>query len=123
MTLPKSTTLTLREARCLFSRGLAELVLRAGDLGFEIAFDEITERVTEKDPTSDHMPNSLHHLGLAADLLLYKDGRYLTSSADYTALGEMWEQMGKDRNVEFTWGGRFKNRDGNHFSLAWQGRK
>jgi hypothetical protein len=114
--------MTLREARCTFSRALAELVLRAGDLGFEIAFDEVTDRVTEKDPTTDHMKGSLHEIGLAADLLLYKDGKYLVDTADYTSLGVLWEEMGKQRNLAFTWGGRFTKKDGNHFSLTWQGK-
>lgn len=112
--------MTLREARCAFTRHLATLVLRAGDLGYEVAFDEVTERLTEKDPTSDHMPGSLHHHGLAGDLLVYKDGKYLTSTDEYTALGELWEQMGRESGLPLTWGGRF--RDGNHFSLKWNGR-
>jgi len=113
---------TLREARCKFSVALATLVLRAGDLGFDIAFDEVTDRKTDKDQTTDHMPGSLHELGLAADLLLYKDGRYLTDTLDYTALGELWELMGQQADLPLTWGGRFQKRDGNHFSLKWNGK-
>lgn len=114
--------MTLREARCKFSVALATLVLRASDYGLDIAFDEVTDRVTEKDPTTDHMKGSNHEIGLAADLLLYKDGRYLTLTEDYIKLGELWEEMGKKQGLDFVWGGRFQNRDGNHFSLKWNGK-
>jgi hypothetical protein len=96
-------------------------VLRAGEYGFEIAFDEVTERLTVKDPTSDHKAGSNHHIGLAADLLLYKNGEYLQQSDEYKPLGEIWEAMGPPLGVELTWGGRFSKPDGNHFSLKWLG--
>ena len=41
-----------------------------------------------------HMPNSLHYIGLAADLNLFKDGKYLTKTLDYRPLGKMWELFG-----------------------------
>ena len=113
--------MTLREARCIFTKHLAMLVLDIIEEGYEVAFDEVTERITAKDPTSDHMPNSLHHLGLAADLLLYRNGVYLSKSEEYTQFGERWEAFGKEHNIPLRWGGRFK--DGNHFSLEWGGKK
>jgi hypothetical protein len=113
--------MTLRQARCAFTTAIARLILHANDLGYEAAFDEVTERLTEKDPTSDHMPNSLHHIGLAADILLYKDGKYLSRTEDYEPLGLWWEEYGKTAKLPLAWGGRFK--DGNHFSLAWESRK
>lgn len=113
--------MTLREARCAFSYRLALLILHAKDLGYEVAFDEVTERITEKDPTSDHMKNSVHHQGLAADLLLYWRGTYLTQSEDYKELGLYWERMGMKLGLPFRWGGNWG--DGNHFSFEWQGIK
>jgi hypothetical protein len=101
---------------------LAELVLYGVSLGYEIAFDEVTERITVKDPTSDHMPNSTHHIGLGGDLLLYKGGVYQTETDQYKKLGEHWEQMGVARNLPLVWGGRFAKADGNHFSYKWEGR-
>ena len=56
---------------------------------------------------------SQHKRRLAIDLLLFKDGKYLTDTKDYAPLGLWWEQQGG------AWGGRFE--DGNHFSLAYQG--
>lgn len=113
--------MTLREARCQYTECLALLILRAREQGYEIALDEATERITAKDPTSDHMKGSLHELGLAADLLLYREGTYLTNTDDYKPLGEWWEALGVKRNLPLAWGGRFK--DGNHFSLGWGGKK
>lgn len=113
--------MSLRQARCDFSRCLADLIIHATELGYEAAFDEVTERITEKDPTSDHMKGSLHHIGLAGDVLLYKDGKYLTSTEEYLPLGTFWESLGITRNLPLRWGGRFK--DGNHFSYEWGGKK
>lgn len=59
--------------------------------------------------------NSLHCERLAVDLNLFRDGVYLTDSAEYEAAGVYWESLGG------SWGGRFSKPDGNHFSLEWQG--
>lgn len=56
-------------------------------------------------------PNSAHKLGLAVDILLFKDGEWLQLSEDYRPLGEWWEQQ----HHRARWGGRFN--DGNHFSF------
>jgi len=58
---------------------------------------------------------SLHKSRLAVDFNLFKDGKYLTRTEDHRPLGEFWESIGG------TWGGRFK--DGNHYSLAHNGRR
>ena len=109
---------SLRQARCEFTRLVGRLIEEALRLGFEAALDEATERLTPKDPSSDHMKGSLHHVGLALDLLLYRDGLYLTKTEDYRRLGEWWERQ----HVLARWGGRFSSPDGNHFSFSWEGR-
>ena len=112
--------LSLRQARCEFTRLVARLIDKAILLGYEVAMDEGTERITTRDPSSDHMKNSLHHVGLALDLLLYdRAGTYLTRTEDYRRLGEWWETQ----HALARWGGRFSSPDGNHFSLEWRGRK
>ena len=55
-------------------------------------------------------PNSMHTKGLAIDLLLFKDGIYLTNSEAYRSCGEYWEGL----HPECTWGNL---KDGNHFSM------
>jgi hypothetical protein len=111
--------------RCLFTRLIAELVLWVNEQpGHQAAFDEVTERVTAKDPTSDHMKNSVHHVGLAADLLLYINGVYQESSEAHRAIGEKWKSM----HPLCRWGGDFRRADGrprpdgNHYSFEYQGR-
>lgn len=58
---------------------------------------------------------SCHKVRLAHDFNLFKDGQWLQTTEDFSALGEWWESMGG------SWGGRFQ--DGNHFSLEHEGRK
>lgn len=102
----------LREARVLFTSLLPRLIDKAFELGFEAAIDEATERLTVKDPTSDHMVGSLHHIGLAIDLILYKDTVWQMYSEQYRTLGEYWKTL----HPFCHWGGDFG--DGNHFSLS-----
>jgi hypothetical protein len=109
----------LSEARCVFSLCLADLVIAAHVMGYDVAFDEVTDHLTAKDPTGDHKANSNHYIGLAGDLILYKDGIYLTKTEEYEPLGLAWENMGKLKSLPLVWGGRFSNEDGNHFSYQW----
>lgn len=61
---------------------------------------------------------SVHQLGLAVDLKLFKDGVYLTRSEDYKPLGDYWKTLAPDCR----WGGDFPG-DGNHFSIEHNGIK
>lgn len=115
--------LTLRTARCEFSLAIAKLILFAMSQGYEIALAEGMDRKTRRDPTSDHMIGSLHEIGLAQDLDLYKDGVYLTDGASHDVLGAWWLDYGKACGLPLAWGGHFTSVDSNHYSLAWQGRK
>lgn len=114
--------MTPGDYRRKFSHALVLLLVQVQDLGYEFAFDEVTDRITEKDPTTDHMKGSLHELGLAADILLYKNGVYLTKTEEYEFLGTIWEALGVTLGLPLVWGGRFKQADGNHFSIKFQGK-
>lgn len=61
-----------------------------------------------------HKKDSFHDKALAKDFNLFdaKTGVYLTRTKDHEPLGVFWESMGG------TWGGRFENKDGNHYSLG-----
>jgi hypothetical protein len=63
--------------------------------------------------------NSVHGLRLAIDLNLFKDGVWLQKSEDHEPFGIYWEGL----HQLCRWGGRFKRRDGNHYSLEHEGRK
>ena len=118
--------MTLGDKRRLFTKLICKHVLWVIAQGVEVALDEGTERITAKDPTSDHMKNSLHHLGLAMDLLFYKDDVYLKDTASHKFSGVVWEQ----RHPLCRWGGRFRESspgagdgyDGNHYSFSHEGR-
>jgi hypothetical protein len=98
---------------------VAQLIQEAQRIGYDVAVDEWTQR-----QGAGHMLKSLHYIGLAVDLLLYRSGTYLQSSEDYRALGEFWEGL----HPLCRWGGRFRNNagdprpDGGHFSISWDGR-
>jgi hypothetical protein len=98
--------MTLREKQSKFAVMVAELILFAVARGYEVTFCPEHEK---------HMKNSLHYIGLAKDINLFKDGKYLSKTEDHAPLGEYWESIGG------TWGGRFK--DGNHYSMEHGGRK
>ena len=103
----------LWQARVTFTALIAELPEKAIAMGLRAAFDEGMERLTAKDQQSDHMKDSLHHSGLAMDVILYTpDGTYLSDTRSYEILGAWWEGLHKDCK----WGGHFG--DGNHFSFA-----
>jgi hypothetical protein len=115
-------TLTLRQARIEFTLALAELILFSRETPYELAFAEGMDRLTEKDPTSDHMIGSLHEIGLAQDIDLFLDGVYQTTTASHAVFGARWKTYGLDYGLPLAWGGDFTHPDGNHYSLSWRGR-
>lgn len=93
-----------------FTRMVGYLIAKAYELGYELSFGDAWA-------SEGHSDDSLHYSRLAIDLNLFKNGVYLTKTEDHLPLGEYWESIGG------TWGGRFAKPDGNHYSLAWNGRK
>jgi len=73
--------------------------------------------------------NSNHIIKLAWDLLLYKNGIYLTDSKEYEFAGRIWKSMPQPEGYICCWGGDFKDKqgnpkpDGNHFSYEHLGYK
>jgi hypothetical protein len=97
--------MTLGDKQRKFSLMIAKLIQFAYDQGYEITCGDFFAHDGHKD-------NSFHYKKLAADLNLFKNRKYLTKTKDHRFLGEKWESMGG------TWGGRFRNKDGNHYSLG-----
>lgn len=106
--------MTLREQQSKFARMVADLIIQAFAMGYEVTLGD-----AYRDPRLFGHPgekkgygaaNSFHKQRLAIDLNLFKDGRFLEGTEAHQALGEWWESQGG------TWGGRF--RDGNHYSLG-----
>lgn len=100
--------MTLREKQSQFVEMLGKLIAFAYASGYELTLGD-------GKATTGHMTNSLHYIGLAQDFNLFRDGEYLDTTEAHRPLGEFWESLGG------SWGGRFK--DGNHYSVEWQGRR
>jgi hypothetical protein len=97
----------LGEKRELFTRNIYLLLGKMYEKGYRPRFD--IEHCT-------HMEGSLHYKGLAKDILLFdKNNIYLQKTEDHKEFGEYWESLGG------SWGGRFS--DGNHYSIAFGGKK
>ena len=109
--------MSLRQKQSEFVRKVSSLILFAYELGYELTFGDTYPGKFK------HKPNSYHGKGLAIDLNLFKNGKYLTSWEAHKPLGEYWELMGG------SWGGRWDMNirqpghqgDGNHYS--WGERK
>ena len=100
----------------LFSRALALLLQFATFRGFEVRMGQVTRSHEEAKRLG--FENSNHTRRLAADLNLFRDGKFLTRTSDHRLLGEFWESLTGDYDgtrLVFCWGGRFN--DGNHYSL------
>lgn len=120
--------MTLREQRCLFTRLLASLIKHAFELGYEVSLEEVMRSKVQAQANSASgagISNSLHTIGLAADMNLYINGDWQQSSEAHRQLGAYWKSLHKLAR----WGGDFRDSqgrpksDGNHYSLEWQGRK
>ena len=117
--------MTLRERQSIFARMLIFLFQKIEESGYEFTLGECYRSPEEAERLAKAglgIKSSLHTQRLAIDLNLFKDGKFLTKTEDYQFLGEYWESLSGD-TIECCWGGRFKKRDGNHFSVAYGGRK
>lgn len=112
---------TLGQKQRRFTRMVGLLIEYAYQNGYELSFGDAYRdpRVHGDvgDKRSYSSANSVHKERLAVDFNLFRDGQYLTTTESHRPLGEYWESIGG------TWGGRFHNPDGNHYSLEHQGRK
>jgi len=106
----------------LFARLYWRLLQHIEEAGYQVRIGETWRSKAAAEDNARRgvgIINSVHRLKLAVDLNLFKNGRYLTSSDDHQAFGAWWE----DQHELCRWGGRFKNRDGNHYSLEHHGVK
>ena len=104
----------------LFARCFARLLLHAEILGYQVRIGEVerSRKQAEANAKSGKgISNSLHVSRLAADIHLFKDGKYLTKTEDHRVLGEYWESL----HPLCSWGGDFG--DGNHYSMRHGGRR
>ena len=94
-----------------------------GQQGYEVTFDEAyrtKEQAALNAVQGKGSANSLHCDRLAIDLNLFVNGVWQTQTEQYARLGTAWKQI----HPLNRWGGDFtKLKDGNHFSMEWQGRQ
>ena len=99
--------MTLRQKQSKFARLVPRLIDFAYEQGYEITLGDALAH-------DGHIDGSFHYKKLAIDLNLFRDGRYLTSTKSHEPLGIYWESL----DPECTWGGRFHNKDGGHYSYG-----
>lgn len=118
--------MTLRQLQSVFAHRLAKLILAAEGLGYEVTLGEAwrsPEEAARLAQAGDGaaIVRSLHCDRLAQDLNLYQAGAWLKTTDDHRALGSLWEAMSDDV-ATCVWGGSWGS-DGNHYAIAFQGRK
>ena len=97
--------MSLGQQQRKFTEMVSRLIKFAYDEGFELTFGDAWAQ-------SGHVADSFHYKRLAIDLNLFRNGIYLTKTSDHQMLGTYWKSIGG------TWGGDFKRKDGNHYSLG-----
>lgn len=115
--------MTLRELQSLHVKCTGLLIAYAYANGYQLTWGETlrsVQQALDNAASGKGISNSLHLIGLAVDLHLFKDGAYLSDSKDYALLGQYWKSL----HPLCAWGGDFITRpDGNHFSITYEGRR
>lgn len=114
--------MTLREQQSLFLSLIAQFITWAFANGWELTGKELLRTQLQADANAASgagIKHSLHLLGLALDMALFKGGINLTTHDDWRPLGEKWKSM----HPLARWGGDFASPDSDHFSLEWEGIK
>lgn len=115
--------MTLGEKQRIFTQNLAKLIIYINLLpGYHCVLGEVqrSKEVAEANAKSGKgISKSLHIVKLAGDVAIFKDNHYLTDTDDYEFAGRYWKELHPDNR----WGGDFSRpRDGNHFSMTYEGR-
>lgn len=86
-----------------FNLAIAKLTIWAAKQGYEFTDGDAFAK-------TGHVKDSFHYRRLARDMNLFINDRYQRTTEAHRPIGEQWEKMGG------TWGGRFGDKDGNHYS-------
>lgn len=104
----------LREAQEIFALNIAQLIVIifkhrfTCTLGEAWRTKEMAEIYVER---GIGILNSSHRKRLALDINLFKNGKYLKTTAVHKVFGDIWESMHPNNR----WGGRYG--DGNHYEM------
>ena len=104
--------MSLRQQQSEFVKAVGLLIIYAYSLDYELTFSDTYPGKFK------HRKGSWHEKGLAIDINLFKNGKYLDYWEAHEPLGIYWEKLGG------TWGGRWDTNikreghqgDGNHYS-------
>lgn len=99
----------LSEKRTLFTSQLTELVRYIEECGYSCYYGD-------GKCTVGHRKGSFHYKGLAQDINLFKNGKYLRTTEAHAMFGKYWKEL----DPKNTWGGDWRKKDGNHYSRGEQ---
>lgn len=125
------TELLLSQKQRVFTQLVAGLIQEVARRGWGVTFGEAwrsPEEAARQAKAGGGIARSLHTQRLAIDLNLFINEVYQDDSAAYLPLGEWWEAQ-STAAYTCAWGGRFHDAqgrpkpDGNHFSIAHEGRR
>ena len=112
--------MSLREKQSVFALLIAQLIVWIYDFheGWEVTLAEGS--VNSRRREFFHMRGSLHRKRLAQDLNIFIDGKWISDGSHpaWLEIGERWEKM----HSLARWGGHFRHKDSNHFSLHHDGK-
>jgi hypothetical protein len=108
--------LQLGKRQELFATLVPSLLTKAFELGFQVRIgdcfrDPRVHGAYGEDGGTYSSVNSEHKNKCAVDLNLFKDGVYLTTTADHKELGEWWDKQ----HTHTRWGGHYD--DANHYEV------
>lgn len=110
----------LGEKQELFARLYAEHLIWLHAMGYQTRLGDVFASV-------GHRVGSNHYMKLAADINLFLDGKYISTTEGHSLSGKKWES----RHELCRWGGNWDKDDhpgepgeddGNHYSLEHNGR-
>jgi hypothetical protein len=106
--------MTLNQAQFEFTRDVAYLINYLYTKGYTVTLGEARRTKEQQEiylkTGKSKTINSRHLIGLAIDLNLFKDGKYLPDTKDYKDAAEFWVKLNADNVAGYFWGW-----DGNHF--------
>lgn len=114
--------MTKRQLQSIHVLCVANLILYAYKQGYQLTWGQTLRSPADAAANASAgrgIRLSLHLDGLAVDLNLFRDGKWLADSESHRPLGEYWKTL----HPLARWGGDFSKPDGNHYSLEWEGRK
>lgn len=117
-----SDFMKLSEKQRLFAFNIGKLIIWTYGEGYELTFGEAQRSQAQAEANAKSgkgVANSLHLIRLAIDLNLFIKGQYVIESEAHRPLGEYWKSL----HPLNCWGGDFKRRDGNHYSMQHDGMK